>query len=170
MGPAGARERRGQEWRKLRRVFGKNRRKMHITARKGKGVKTGDLPRDGLALGRRWHVRGCCLRARSSGQAGRAGVSSSNRPACGVLTFDTFQQRAEGEAERLKAGGPYREAEIGRAAACFFVPDWSCELRYRLLPSDKTVAARKKVLLICSHLQQFSRIISPPNHLIPLTR
>jgi hypothetical protein len=32
-----------------------------------------------------------------------------------VLTFDTFEQRAEGGAERLKAGGPYREAEIGRS-------------------------------------------------------
>jgi hypothetical protein len=40
-----------------------------------------------------------------------------------------------------KLGGPSREAEIGRGAAWFFVPDWSCELRYRLLPSDKTATA-----------------------------
>jgi multimeric flavodoxin WrbA len=58
-----------------------------------------------------------------------------------VLTIDTLRQRAAGKAERLKAGGPSREVEIGRAAACFFVPDWPCELRYRLLPSDKTVTA-----------------------------
>jgi hypothetical protein len=32
---------------------------------------TVDLPQEGLALGRRWHVRGCCLRARSGGHAGR---------------------------------------------------------------------------------------------------
>jgi DNA-binding phage protein len=31
------------------------------------------------------------------------------------------------------------------------------------LPSDKSAATLKKVLLICSHLQQFSKIISPPN-------
>ena len=32
---------------------------------------TVDLPQEGLALGRRWHARGCCLRARSGGHAGR---------------------------------------------------------------------------------------------------
>jgi hypothetical protein len=32
-----------------------------------------------------------------------------------VLTFDTFQQRTEDKAEWLKAGGPYRDAEIGKA-------------------------------------------------------
>ena len=32
-----------------------------------------------------------------------------------IVTFDTLQQRPEGEAERLKAGGPSREAEIGEA-------------------------------------------------------
>jgi len=58
-----------------------------------------------------------------------------------VLTIDTLRQRAAGKAGRLKAGGPSREVEIGRAAASFFVPDWPCELRYRLLPSDKTVIA-----------------------------
>ena len=31
------------------------------------------------------------------------------------VTFDTFQQRTEDEAEWLKAGGPYRDAEIGKA-------------------------------------------------------
>src|ERR1039458_5466722 len=50
-----------------------------------------------------------------------------------VLTIDALRQRAAGKAERLKAGGPSREAEIGRAAACFFVPDWSCELRLAFL-------------------------------------
>ena len=30
---------------------------------------TVDSPQEGLALGRRWHVRGCCLRARSDGHA-----------------------------------------------------------------------------------------------------
>jgi YD repeat-containing protein len=32
-----------------------------------------------------------------------------------VLTFDTFQQRPEGEAETLKAEGPYRQVEMGKA-------------------------------------------------------
>jgi hypothetical protein len=32
-----------------------------------------------------------------------------------VLTFDTLQQRREGQGKRLKAGGPYREPEIGKA-------------------------------------------------------
>jgi hypothetical protein len=35
------------------------------------GKETVDLPQEGLALGRRWHVRGCCLRARSDGHAGQ---------------------------------------------------------------------------------------------------
>jgi hypothetical protein len=48
----------------------------------------------------------------SSGYGGRR--YSAYEPVS-VLTFDTFEQRAEGEAERLKAGGPYREAEIGRS-------------------------------------------------------
>ena len=50
-----------------------------------------------------------------------------------VLTTDTLRQRAAGKAERLKAGGPSREAEIGRAAACFFARDWSRELRLAFL-------------------------------------
>jgi hypothetical protein len=58
-----------------------------------------------------------------------------------VLTIDTLRQVAAGKAQRLETGGPSREAENGRALARFFVPDWSGELRYRLLPSDKTVAA-----------------------------
>jgi len=87
-----------------------------------------------------------------------------------VLTIDTLRQVAAGKAQRLETGGPSREVENGRALARFFVPDWSCELRYRLLPSDKTVAVSKKVLLICSHLRQFSKIIPPPNHPIPVTR
>jgi hypothetical protein len=32
---------------------------------------TEDLPQEGQVLGRRWHVRGCCLRPRSDGHAGR---------------------------------------------------------------------------------------------------
>jgi DNA-binding phage protein len=32
-----------------------------------------------------------------------------------VLSFDTFQQGTEDEAEWLKAAGPYRDAEIGKA-------------------------------------------------------
>jgi hypothetical protein len=32
-----------------------------------------------------------------------------------VLTFVTFQQRTEDEAEWQEAGGPYRDAEIGKA-------------------------------------------------------
>src|ERR1035438_6212709 len=32
---------------------------------------TVDLPQEGVELGRSWHVRGCCLRARSGGRAGR---------------------------------------------------------------------------------------------------
>jgi hypothetical protein len=35
-----------------------------------------DLPQAGLAHGRRWHVRGCCLRTRSGGQAGRVGADA----------------------------------------------------------------------------------------------
>jgi hypothetical protein len=40
-------------------------------------------------------------------------------------------------------------------------PDWSARVsdRYRTV---------KKVLLICSHLQQFSKIISPPNRPLPV--
>ena len=38
--------------------------------RSGKGS-TVDLPQEGLALGRRWHVRDGCLHARSGGHAGR---------------------------------------------------------------------------------------------------
>jgi hypothetical protein len=58
-----------------------------------------------------------------------------------VLSIDTPRQRAVVKSERLNAGGSSREAETGREAVWFFVPDWSCELNYRLLPSDKTVAA-----------------------------
>ena len=42
------------------------------SAESGKGSAV-DLPQEGLALGRRWHVRGCCLGARSGGHAGRVG-------------------------------------------------------------------------------------------------
>jgi hypothetical protein len=45
-----------------------------------------DLPQAGLAHGRRWHGRSCCLRARSGGHAGRVippgSTGSGHREAC----------------------------------------------------------------------------------------
>src|ERR1035438_9743446 len=45
----------------------------------GRKGQTVDLSQEGLALGRRWHVRGCCLRARSGGHAGRGARSEERR-------------------------------------------------------------------------------------------
>src|ERR1035437_2698528 len=51
-----------------------------------------------------------------SGAGLRRGLICSNCSGpVSVLTFDTFQQRTEAEAEWLKAGGPYRDAEFGKA-------------------------------------------------------
>jgi hypothetical protein len=40
-----------------------------------------DLPQAGLAHGRRWHGRSCCLRARSGGHAGRV-IPPGAAPRC----------------------------------------------------------------------------------------
>src|ERR1035437_3751861 len=51
-----------------------------------------------------------------SGAGLRRGLICSNCSGpVSVLTFDTFQRRTEAEAEWLKAGGPYRDAEFGKA-------------------------------------------------------
>ena len=71
------------------------------SSRKGQTV---DLPQEGLALGRRWHIRGCCLRARS-------GVTPGELLADADLIHYTLGASEKDEAEAIRKHLPANHAK-----------------------------------------------------------